>query len=152
MSGQDGRIYSVYDILNLTKDKPAHKLNKHLESRLQKILAKRLWNQGDGTRISPQQVLDDPDNPEYAADRRRIDEANLDYPILIGGGKDVPIIDGAHRTAKYFRDKQLGNPSQLLFRRIAATPKQLAPALVAEPRTPNEHITPQVLARLMQNK
>jgi len=149
MTGQDGRIYSVNDILELTKDRPAHKLNPSLERKLRKRLSHPIWNQGDGTRISPQQVLDDQENPAYADDKRRIDEADLNYPILIGAGKDMPIIDGAHRTAKYFKDKQSGNPSQLMFRRIAATPQQLGPALVAEPRTQGERITPQVLDRLM---
>lgn len=58
----------------------------------------KLWDTPDGQFISMNDLIKSPD--EYPEHKLRVDNANLDYPIIID--KKYNIIDGAHRYLKSY--------------------------------------------------
>jgi hypothetical protein len=156
MSAADGKVYSVRDILNQYESRPVREINPHLEKTLRKMLDHSFWNAEDGSRVSPNQILADPDNKNYAGHKQRIDNADLTYPIMLGearNGGQTNVIDGVHRITKYFNEKQNNrNTVPLRFRRIAGTEKQLESSLLASPLTPGQRVVDKVVAKLLELK
>jgi len=53
---------------------------------------------GDGIEsYSPNDVMGDPTNSKYSAEMKRINDADISYPIIINGKF---VVDGVHRLAK----------------------------------------------------
>lgn len=64
-----------------------------------RMLSIRGWDDERGRRFSAADVLRDPG--EYPGDAKRIDGADLKYPVLVAKGF---IVDGVHRLAKATRE------------------------------------------------
>jgi hypothetical protein len=72
-------------------------------SDLEHHLDNNIWETSPKT-LTPRMVLENPKkNKEYKDHYKRIEDANLDKPILIKESDDV-IIDGAHRISKAYKD------------------------------------------------
>jgi len=84
----DDRAYSVDMLIEITKD---NKIETVPTDTLEWNLGEDTW----GKNISPEDVLENP--KKYKDDAKRIEEAELKYPILIYKGE---VIDGYHRLAK----------------------------------------------------
>jgi hypothetical protein len=146
MTGRDGKVYNVRDILDQFNNRPVKHISPALWKKLQKLLDNPLWSDVNRRRVSPNQVLGDLDNPDYAEHKQRIENADLSYPLMLSEGGGV--IDGAHRIAK--AKSQNNDLPSLSFRQIAGTKKQLQPALLASPHKPNDRIIDEVVKRIVQ--
>jgi hypothetical protein len=127
-----GRFYSVRDILNRAAAAKERRISKRLENRLSATMQQPFWYDDDNNRVSPRQVIDDLDNPVYTTHKQRIENADLSYPALLRlnrSNKDIALIDGAHRLAKYLKERERGEASSFTYYPVTA--KQIRSSLLA---------------------
>jgi hypothetical protein len=95
------KTYNVTKLFKLTRDLPVQKMT--LKSLIHN-LDNEYWSSNEGVadfrdqnfHLSPKEVLKHPKKYKYHA--KKIERANLSYPIMIIDGDDV--LDGLHRLAK----------------------------------------------------
>jgi hypothetical protein len=154
MSDSMGRVYSVRDILNRYSNSPGKQVKDRMESRLRLLMGHPFWDAEDGSRVSPNEVLENPENENYKKHRERIDNADLSYPIMLRlkrNSEPPDVIDGVHRIAKYFKNKEQGESRPLSFRNVTA--KEIQTALLASPGDKKgSHITTDVLNHLREQQ
>ena len=85
------KTYDVYKLINIVPDRVYEVDTDSLMEELEKIV----WTDDAKNKIKPIDVLRDMDNKLYKSHKKRIEEANIEYPIIVGNKGEM--IDGMHR-------------------------------------------------------
>ena len=148
--GYNGIKYNVFRLWEITEDNPIIELDMvHLKG----MLASTPWRGSNGTKIGPRKVIKQMKTSimkggEYKSTgdnaidshAERINEADLDYPILVE--LDFSIIDGFHRMAKAMLED-----NKKIYAKVV-TPEQLHQALLEN----DTNATPRFLYHSSINK